>query len=431
MTNNSSSFEHCIEHAELSDVGMRRQNNQDSMNSMVSTDEDYWQRRGHLFLVADGMGAHAAGELASKLAADGIPHTYAKHLDVEPPTALRQAIIETNTQINEKGLADAEFQGMGTTCSALLLLPQGAVVGHVGDSRVYRLRKGQLDQLTFDHSLVWEMQAAGQVSPEAAEMHLPKNIITRSLGPSPKVQVDLEGPFAIEAGDTYLLCSDGLTGPVKDQELGAIIGCLPPDEATRTLVDLANLRGGPDNITTIVVRVLGAPVAQVSESAEEPAATRVHPVLWWVAAVCLLAGIGMYFAGAIIPAALCGIGAIVATIVGMLQRFDKDEPAEISAQPVTILGHGPHRSYACTPSTSMVDELSRVAGELRKTAEQIGYRGDFEAFDAFAAKASEAVADDDFAEAVRQHSHAISFLVGELKKQNPNRATSDSHVDLI
>ena len=431
MTDNSSNFGHSIAHAALSDVGMRRQNNQDSMSSMVSTDEDYWQQRGHLFLVADGMGAHAAGELASKLAADGIPHTYAKNLEAEPPVALRQAIIESNTQINDKGSANAEFQGMGTTCSSLLLLPEGAVVGHVGDSRVYRLRKGQLDQLTFDHSLVWEMQAAGQVSPEAAEMHLPKNIITRSLGPSPTVQVDLEGPFPIESGDVYLLCSDGLTGPVKDQELGAIVSCLSPDEAARTLIDLANLRGGPDNITVIVVRVLGAPKAQGSEQTDEPPPKRVHSVLWWVAAICLLVGIGMYLADAIIPAALCGIGAVVAVIVGMLQQFDKTEPAEIALRPTTPLGRGPHRSYDCTPSKALADEFGRVSSELRETAEQIGYQNDFAPFDEMKAKAIAAGASNDFSEAIRQHSQAITFLVAELKKQNQGRKAGDSHVDLI
>ncbi len=135
---------------------------------------------------------------------------------------------------------------MGTTASALLLLPQGALTGHVGDSRVYRLRGKCLEQLTFDHSLVWEMSAAGQLPKNALPGFVPKNIITRSLGPHADVKVDLEGPYPLEAGDTFLLCSDGLSGQVSDEEIGALLHCLPPAEAAQVLVDLANLRGGPD-----------------------------------------------------------------------------------------------------------------------------------------------------------------------------------------
>lgn len=108
----------------------------------------------------------------------------------------------------------------------------------MGDSRVYRLRHDRLDQLTFDHSLVWEMMAAGQIPGGVVPSFVPKNIITRLLGPHPTVNVDLEGPFAYEAGDTFLLCSDGLTGPVSDDELGLVLGSLPPTEAARVLIDL-------------------------------------------------------------------------------------------------------------------------------------------------------------------------------------------------
>jgi len=275
MTKEFPQFERCIRFASLTDTGMRRKNNQDSLNSLVSSDETFWRQRGHLFLVADGMGAHAAGELASKLAADSIPHYYSKDLDSEPVVALRQAIIEANNIIFQRGQANLEFQGMGTTCSILLLLPEGAIVAHVGDSRIYRLRNGQLDQLSFDHSLVWEMQAAGRVSAEAAEMHLPKNIITRSLGPNRSVQIDLEGPFPIFPGDVYLLCSDGLTGPISDQQIGTILGCMPPEEATRTLIDMANLRGGPDNISVTVVQVDHPPVAQSDRDSADNNASKV------------------------------------------------------------------------------------------------------------------------------------------------------------
>src|SRR5580704_4659378 len=251
-----------IEHAALSDVGLRRSNNQDSCAVVLASDQRNWRERGHLFLVADGMGAHAAGELASKLAAGGIPHTYHKLLDQVPPEALRQAIIESNAHIHGRGEANAEFHGMGTTTSVLVLLPQGAVVAHVGDSRVYRFRGGRLEQLTFDHSLVWEMMATGQLPAGDVANFIPKNIITRSLGPHVEVKVDLEGPFGLEAGDVFLLCSDGLTGQVKDEQIAAILGSMSPAEATRALVDLANLHGGPDNVTVIVARLAELPLSR-------------------------------------------------------------------------------------------------------------------------------------------------------------------------
>ena len=135
----------------------------------MASDADTWQRRGHVFVVADGMGAHAAGELASKMAADGIPHNYYKLREESSPDAIRKTIRQVNEEIHRTGQANAEFHGMGTTASVLVLVPQGALVAHVGDSRVYRLRGGQIEQLTFDHSLVWEMTASGQYNPQSAQ----------------------------------------------------------------------------------------------------------------------------------------------------------------------------------------------------------------------------------------------------------------------
>ena len=123
---------------------------------------------------------------------------------------MRQAIRDANAVIHAKGQSSIGFHGMGTTCSCLVLLPQGALVAHIGDSRVYRLRGKMLEQLTFDHSLVWEMAAAGQMAQEDVPAYIPKNVITRSLGPHPTVHVDLEGPYNAAAGDVFLLCSDGL-----------------------------------------------------------------------------------------------------------------------------------------------------------------------------------------------------------------------------
>ena len=280
-----------LEYAALSDIGLRRGNNQDSLAIALAGDEHDWQYRGHLFMVADGMGAHAAGELASKMACESVPHTYRKLADRSPSEALHQAIAAANASIHERGQANAEFQGMGTTASAFVLLPTAAIVGHVGDSRVYHLRRGKLEQLTFDHSLVWEMLAAGNMPRGEAASIIPKNIITRSLGPHPEVRIDLEGPFPLEPGDTFLLCSDGLSGQVKDDEIGAILSALSPQETVRVLVDMANLRGGPDNITVIVARVLSVPAGQQAEPPRivETPSSAMHQALWGVMAAGLLA----------------------------------------------------------------------------------------------------------------------------------------------
>jgi PPM family protein phosphatase len=203
-------WQNCLEYAAVSDLGLRRANNQDSCAFTIAPSETAWQQRGHLFMVADGMGAHAAGELASKLATDTVPLAYCKLAERSPPDAMLTAVEEANSQIHNRGQATAEFRGMGTTTTALVLLPQGAVVAHVGDSRAYRLRGNRLEQLTFDHSLVWEMRASGQTVEGQVPDYIPKNVITRSLGPNPAVHVDLEGPFPVAVGDKYLLCSDGL-----------------------------------------------------------------------------------------------------------------------------------------------------------------------------------------------------------------------------
>ncbi|MDR3632269.1 MAG: protein phosphatase 2C domain-containing protein [Isosphaeraceae bacterium] len=248
-------WDDAITDAAASDTGMRRSNNQDSFTIVRASSAETWRQRGHLFIVADGMGAHAVGELASKLACDNIPHNYMKTKAGAPAEAIVKAYRDVGSIIHAKASANKDFQGMGTTCSTLLLLPEGAVLAHVGDSRIYRIRKSRIDQLTFDHSLVWELVRRHHLQPDEANLRVPKNVITRSLGPDPSVEVDIEGPLAVEPNDVYLLCSDGLSGLVSDPELGAIAGNFHPKEACRYLVQLANLRGGHDNVTVVILRI--------------------------------------------------------------------------------------------------------------------------------------------------------------------------------
>jgi serine/threonine protein phosphatase PrpC len=241
--------------AAATDTGMRRANNQDSHTVVRSSRVESWRQRGHLFMVADGMGAHAVGELASKLACDNIPHNYTKIRAVSPSEAIAKAYKEVGGLIHGKASANRDFQGMGTTCSTLILLPDGALIAHVGDSRVYRIRNGRIDQLSFDHSLAWELVRRNHLSAEQAYKAVPRNVITRSLGPDPNIEVDIEGPLPVEPGDVFLLCSDGLSGLVEDPELGAFAGNFHPKNACRYLLQLANLRGGHDNITVVIARI--------------------------------------------------------------------------------------------------------------------------------------------------------------------------------
>src|SRR4051812_25566201 len=173
------------------------------------------------------MGAHAVGEKASEQAAAVIPHIYQKHAQQGPIAALRRAFVEANATIHACGKQNREFEGMGTTGTSLLLRAEGAWVGHVGDSRCYRIRAGVIEQLSYDHSLVWEYARLQHIDPDDVK-DIPSNVIHRCLGPAPDVQVDIEGPHPIRGGDIYLLCSDGLSGQVSDPEIGAIATVLPP-----------------------------------------------------------------------------------------------------------------------------------------------------------------------------------------------------------
>jgi protein phosphatase len=282
-----------IELASLTDVGIRRSHNQDAYGVLLAPSLDAWRERGHIFIVADGMGAHAVGELASTIAADLIPHTYQKHASSGAEAALRRAFDEANLNIHQRGQQNREFQGMGTTSTALLIRPEGVWVAHVGDSRAYRIRGQTVEQLSFDHSLQWELARRQQVSPESIA-GIPSNVIVRSLGPEIQVQVDIEGPHHLEPGDTFIICSDGLSNQLSDQELGAVINHLPLQEACQFLVDVANLRGGPDNITIVAVRVPGVSVDTSATLAEAKKPSWLRTLPWPTMAISL--GVGLAIA---------------------------------------------------------------------------------------------------------------------------------------
>jgi len=420
-----------IDQAALSDVGLRRANNQDSYVVALAGDEVDWRRRGHLFMVADGMGAHAAGELASKMACETVSHTYRKSLDLPPEEALRQAVRAANTVIHDRGQANAEFQGMGTTSSALLLMPSHAIVAQVGDSRVYRLRGGKLEQLTFDHSLVWEMTAAGQMPRGEVANFIPKNIITRSLGPHADVQVDLEGPFTLEAGDRFLVCSDGLSGQLKDTEIGVVLSALRPSEAARALVDMANLRGGPDNITVLVIEVRSAETPGAAQVIEVPVAhTPTSPLrsaLWAAMALTLLVALALAAAGLYTQAMVSVLFTAVTVVALLLQELKKTSPSS-SIRAEGPLGSGPHATFDAVPNAESVATLCQMAQQLRDAAKDEHWTLDWARFNRLGEQAQAALAAGNFTTAVREYALAITFMMSEIRHQGARKDQRDNSV---
>jgi PPM family protein phosphatase len=374
-----------IEYASLTDVGVRRSHNQDSHAALPAADAAQWEQRGHLFVVADGMGAHAVGELASKIAVDSIPHIYIKHAHEGPPAALRKAILDTNTAIHTRGQQNREFEGMGTTGTALLLGPAGAWVGHVGDSRAYRVRGGKIEQLSFDHSLVWELARRQGIKPEELQ-GIPSNVIVRSLGPEPLVQVDIEGPHPIKPGDIYVVCSDGLSGPVSDREIGAVVSALSPKEACRFLIDLANLQGGPDNITVVVVRIVGE--GDEPQPADSPAAKAAEkrwrlPIPWPLASLLIgivlaLGAIGLTYgklSGGTTVFLLAAV-AIGAGLVGLfLQSRAESSAMADDGAPTSVKVH---RRISCAIDQSLVKKLAYAESLLAERIRERKWTADWE-----------------------------------------------------
>ena len=229
-------------HTALSDTGRKRRRN-----------EDAYVVRPPLFAVADGMGGAQAGEVASEMAIDQFVE------EREPGTPaekqLEEIALSANRKIWEMAQSDTRHAGMGTTLTAAMLDGQNVAVGHVGDSRLYLYRDGTLERMTRDHSLVEEFVRQGKLTPEQAEKHPQRSVITRALGPEGTVEVDT---FRIPArdGDVYLLCSDGLSGMVSDDDLAAILGeGRPLDQTAAALVEAANDNGGRDNITAVLFRL--------------------------------------------------------------------------------------------------------------------------------------------------------------------------------
>jgi len=236
-----------------SDVGCVRELNEDSGTYIQPDDPELLRSKGLLIVVADGMGGHSAGEVASRLAVDVVTRAYYED-GSDARSALEKAFHEANREIHKAAENDASKNGMGTTCTALVLQNGTAISAHVGDSRLYLVREGSIYLMTEDHSAVMEMVKAGLITLEQARHHPEKNVILRAMGSHPEVEVTTwQEPFPVKAGDRFLLCSDGLYDLVEDEEIKRIVMLSAPQTACESLIALAKERGGHDNITVGVV----------------------------------------------------------------------------------------------------------------------------------------------------------------------------------
>ncbi len=240
--------------AQLTDVGRKREHNEDNMAYVIPKDPQVMAHKGALLIVADGMGGHAAGEVASEIAVDTVSNAYYQDESDDVPAALLRAIQRANLAIHQRASENMLRSGMGTTCVAAVLRGNRAYIANVGDSRAYLVRRSQIRQISQDHSWVAEQVRAGLLTEEQARTHAQRNVITRSLGTKPEEEIDL---FIedLEEGDTLLLCCDGLSGMVSDEELLHTLEQFVPQESVYHLVERANEYGGVDNITAIVARV--------------------------------------------------------------------------------------------------------------------------------------------------------------------------------
>jgi protein phosphatase len=239
------------------DVGRRREHNEDSLGVYRPDHEAELDRRGLLLLVADGMGGYAAGEVASRVAIETVSAEYYGDSWGDLEEALERALQLANDAVRDEAMHNADRAGMGTTIAAAVICRGELAAANVGDSRVYLYRSGSLRQITHDHSWVAELMAAGKLTAEEAKRHPMRNVVTRSLGGRADVEVETYPRDQLEPGDVVIVCSDGLWGMIPADQILEIVEPLSAQAAADALVAAANDAGGHDNISAIVCRVLG------------------------------------------------------------------------------------------------------------------------------------------------------------------------------
>jgi protein phosphatase len=253
------------------DLGRRRSGNEDCYKVWQAGTDGAERAADTLLVVCDGMGGSNAGEVASHMAVETVVREFTASPAGDTAAALTHAVEVANTEIWDLSRTRSDLNGMGTTCTAVALKGGDVLVAHVGDSRAYLVRGHRATQLTTDHSLVAQLVARNQLSPEEARHDPRRNVVTRSVGVGPEVEVDIvKLGEPLQGGDTIVICSDGLHGQVSDDEIAGSAMGESLDEACRSLIELANERGGPDNITVVLLRV------------QEPGAAPGNPLVrWW------------------------------------------------------------------------------------------------------------------------------------------------------
>jgi protein phosphatase len=245
-----------IEAASLTDIGRQRSNNEDSFLYWEPDSDADFLLKGRLAVVADGMGGYEGGQEASRLAVETVRSVYDNAFGGNPQDTLIGALEAAHQNIQRFAQEHPQFYGMGTTCTALAIVGRQLSFAHVGDSRLYLIRGESISRLTRDHSYVGRLVETGIVRSEDAESHPQRHILTAALGSGRDVTPHIpEHPNLLEEGDILLLCTDGLWGVVGDPDLARVVQTNPPAEACQKLVNMALERGGPDNITVLVLRV--------------------------------------------------------------------------------------------------------------------------------------------------------------------------------
>jgi serine/threonine protein phosphatase PrpC len=311
----------------LSDVGQVRELNEDcwglfeALSRALELSLETMERKGRLYAVADGMGGHAAGEVASKRAITVLFQQYYGDPDVDLVRSLERAFLAANAEIYAQAATHPEQSGMGTTLVAAVVQDDELVVANVGDSRAYLIRDGQAEQISHDHSWVNEQVEAGLLTESEAQTHIYRNIITRSLGSRPDVPVDTFS-LPLQVGDAVFLCTDGVSNEVRAPEIGQIISeATGAEQAAASLIATANRRGGADNLTAIVIRVAGLQAERAGSS-------------WWVTGA---------LGGAVLVGAL-----VVCLAVGLLPTALRPRFWQAKATP----------GYTPTPVIVVVDTAS-------------------------------------------------------------------------
>jgi serine/threonine protein phosphatase PrpC len=246
-----------VELASLTDVGCQRENNEDSYGYWEPANDGEFAALGRLAMVADGMGGHEGGQIASRLAVDTFIKAYASANDPDPQKRLLTALKQAHQSIQQRARRDPHLSSMGTTCTAFALVGNRLNFVHVGDSRLYLLREGKLRILSRDHTLIARLLEKNLIRPDQAREHPQKHVLTSALGvPDEEMEIDVpQEPLPLHKDDLLMICTDGLWGQIEAGEIQQALASQSPDAACRSLVQLAKVRGGPDNITVQVLRI--------------------------------------------------------------------------------------------------------------------------------------------------------------------------------